>query len=169
MSQVLFHVVLLIGISALSITAGFTNGGDRLSIQPNIPELRIQQTLSESMQLADSVKNIGKHMRNVSPRKYSKNIKNIPSKSVMINQYAISLLDRPKLIRQMLSALDTGHDQLLNSIQPLSLMKLIEYYQHKNPNHKKGIWRDSEKKSVATFICYHFITFHSNNSNESLT
>ena len=74
MSQVLFYVVLLIGISALSITAGFTNGGDRLSIQPNIPELRMQQTFSESMQLADSVKNIGKHMRNVSPRKYSKTI-----------------------------------------------------------------------------------------------
>ena len=38
----------------------------------------------------------------------------------------------------MLSALENGHDQLLDSVRPQQLMKLIEYYQQKDILHLKG-------------------------------
>ena len=56
-----YQVVLLISVTLCSTSFGHSNPGEGFSMTPNIPELRMQQTIAGSMSVIESFKNIGKY------------------------------------------------------------------------------------------------------------
>ena len=64
MSKYIFLIPLLTFITVFSTSAANSNGGEGFSIPLNIPELRMQQTLAESMSIIESFNNIGNILTN---------------------------------------------------------------------------------------------------------
>ena len=145
MTRYPYFIVILLAIAICSTSTGYTNPGDGFPLTPNIPELRMQQTLSGSMSAIESFKNIGTYEKCVA------RVVTILTLGINVHELLFNsiydLSDRPKLIRQMLSALDTGHDQFINSIWPQQLKYLIEYYDQKNAVNGKG------KRSISLYQC----------------
>ena len=59
------HIIFCIATPLLSTTFGFSHGGESLAMTPNVPEFRMKQMLSDSIQLIDSFDNIGKREPNL--------------------------------------------------------------------------------------------------------